>query len=94
MDMWWTLRGVDAFVCEELGELFREELARVVAVKCAHYTCRRSAPFVMQGGEPGEETPEEWSGDVDVDEATRVRGLVQVVGMRQPSRVSLGARCA
>eukprot|EP00965_Chrysotila_dentata_P038806 1289807-Pleurochrysis_carterae.AAC.3 len=103
MDMRRASRSMDAFVRKELGELLGEEFPCVVAVKRAYHARGRGAAFV-HGFEPsvivynGERVSasaidrrKERSGDIDVDEASRVRRFVQFVWVSQSSRVGLGA---
>eukprot|EP00965_Chrysotila_dentata_P032076 1069713-Pleurochrysis_carterae.AAC.5 len=57
MDVGWARSGVHAFVSEELSELAREKLSRVVAVKSSHHTCGGVASFVEQRCETSEKEP-------------------------------------
>eukprot|EP00965_Chrysotila_dentata_P172231 5683655-Pleurochrysis_carterae.AAC.3 len=95
MDVRWAGRGVNALVCEKLGELLGEKLTGVVAVECTHNACGRVASFKVHCLEPSMVVyyhegvssstiyrRKEGASDVDVDETARMRGLVQAIRMR------------
>eukprot|EP00965_Chrysotila_dentata_P128960 4263664-Pleurochrysis_carterae.AAC.1 len=50
-----TCRGMYSFIGEQLSELLREKLSRVIAVECADDSCRCLAAFIQQSGEASQE---------------------------------------